>query len=86
MMWKVRAFGLGDHDAQSVRGYHQGHHHALRQRPRCFLSLWTTRTPSRPDACRTASRIYISGLLYCWNSEVGSKTLGIASFYLAPFA
>lgn len=27
--------------------------------------------------------LYFRGL-YCWNSEVGAKTLGIASFYLRP--
>jgi len=32
---------------------------------------------SRQDAWRTDRQTF-----YCWNSEVGSKTLGIASFYL----
>ncbi len=26
--------------------------------------------------------LYFRGFYYCWNSEVGTKTLGIASFYL----
>lgn len=29
--------------------------------------------------------LYFRGF-YCWNSKVGSKTLGIASFYLRPSA
>jgi hypothetical protein len=42
----------------------------------------TTPTRSRRVGCRMDRRICVSGNFYCWNSEVGSKTLGIASFYL----
>ena len=42
----------------------------------------TTSIRSRPAGCPTARPIFFFRGFYCWNSEVGAKTLGIASFYL----
>jgi hypothetical protein len=43
---------------------------------------WTIPIPSRRDVWRSDRQTCTFGGFYCWNSEVGSKTLGIASFYL----
>ncbi len=69
---------------QSVRGRDPGDDDALRRATATFSCFWSTiPIRSRPGGCRTAiSRICISGASTAWNSEVGSKTLGIASFYL----
>ena len=47
-----------------------------------FSSWSTTSIRSRPASCRMARPISIFRGFYCWNSEVGARTLGIASFYL----
>jgi hypothetical protein len=37
---------------------------------------------SKRGGCQTVPPTCISAGFYCWNSEVGARTLGIASFYL----
>jgi hypothetical protein len=44
----------------------------------CFWSTTSIRSKRLPDG---SPDLYFRGF-YCWNSEVGAKTLGIASFYL----
>jgi len=47
-----------------------------------FLFLVDDTNPIEADGCGMGTGLVFPGF-YCWNSEVGSKTLGIASFYLA---
>ncbi len=82
--WKVPGVLDWDQDgAQSLRGRYQGDDDALRRRPRRVPVSGRRYPPDRgwTPADRGSPDLYFRGF-YGWNREVGSKTLGIASFYL----
>jgi len=71
--------GLGDHDAYLILDITEDTTTLYASDRDVFLFLVDNTHPIEADAWRTDP--YFRGF-YCWNSEVGSKTLGIASFYL----
>ena len=81
--WKVP--GVMDWSTMThnpVCGRDQGHNNALRQRPRRVpVSGRRHQSDRGGPVAGWSPDLYFRGF-YCWNSEVGSKTLGIASFYL----
>jgi Domain of unknown function (DUF932) len=54
----------------------------MRPTAMCSSFSLTISIPSRPGICRMDRPTCFFRDFYAWNSEVGAKTLGIASFYL----